>query len=248
MNRILAIVAVVGLVAACGPSKEEYEAALKDADDCKAQLAELEKTSEERITELENENAQLKDAIAMLQGEKFDLEKLVAKLEEAEMQAKKRLETFENMIKQFQALIDAGKLKVKIKNGKMVLELPSAILFPSGSAKLDPGFFEVMDKISSKLANTPGDLVVAGHTDDVPISTSRFRSNWELSAGRAVTVAHALLSNPAVEQSRVLVEGHAETKPLVPNDSRENRALNRRVELVIVRKAGDVDGGEMPSE
>jgi chemotaxis protein MotB len=142
--------------------------------------------------------------------------------------------------------IEQGMVEVETEEQRIIVRIREKGSFPSGSAQLDPGFFEVMEKISGKLSEAPGSIVVAGHTDDIPISTARFRSNWELSAGRAVTVAHALLSNPAIDPSRVLVEGHADTKPLVPNDSRENRALNRRVELVIVRGIPDQDGGEVP--
>jgi len=93
----------------------------------------------------------------------------------------------------------------------------------------------VIDRISDAVVRSPGRVVVAGHTDNVPIYTSRFRSNWELSSARAVTVVHALLMNPGVSEDRVLIEGHADSNPLVPNDSVENRAKNRRVELIIVR-------------
>jgi chemotaxis protein MotB len=107
--------------------------------------------------------------------------------------------------------------------------------FPSGSAVLNPGFFDVLDRISAALGRAPGQLVVAGHTDDVPISTARYRSNWELSSARAVTVVHALLDNEDIDPARVLVEGHADSNPLAPNDTAENRAKNRRVELILIR-------------
>ena len=93
----------------------------------------------------------------------------------------------------------------------------------------------VLQRIADSLVTTPGDVVVSGHTDDVPISTRRFRSNWELSSARAVTVLHALLGNPNLEPHRVMVEGRAETLPLVPNDSPDNRARNRRVEIMVER-------------
>jgi chemotaxis protein MotB len=132
-----------------------------------------------------------------------------------------------------------GLVEVETQYPRIVLRIREKGSFASGSDQLDPAFFVVMQKISSKLAEVPGDIVTAGHTDDVPIATSRFRSNWELSAARAVTVTHALLSNPAVDPMRVLVEGYADTRPLVPNDSPENRAKNRRVELVLVRRERD---------
>ncbi|RDH89117.1 MAG: hypothetical protein DIZ77_16425 [endosymbiont of Seepiophila jonesi] len=114
----------------------------------------------------------------------------------------------------------------------------------SGRASLDPDFFDVITRITDVVAETPGNIVVAGHTDNIPISTQRFRSNWELSSARAVTVVHAMLSNSDLDPARVLIEGHADSNPLAPNDSRENRAKNRRVELVIER-GQDEESGEV---
>jgi len=93
------------------------------------------------------------------------------------------------------------------------------------------------------VVDTPGGVVVAGHTDNVPIHTARFRSNWELSSGRAVSVVHSLLKNPEIDPSRVTIEGYADSRPLVPNDTAENRAVNRRVEMVLER-GEDLDKGE----
>jgi chemotaxis protein MotB len=140
--------------------------------------------------------------------------------------------------------IDQGLVEIETQHPRIILRIREKGSFPSGSAKLKPGFFDVMDKISGKIAGVPGKIIVGGHTDDIPISTSRFRSNWELSAARAVTVTHALLSNPAIDPKRVVIEGNADSKPLAPNDSRENRAKNRRVELILVRGQAEVEEGE----
>jgi chemotaxis protein MotB len=190
---------------------------------------------EVRQQTMEEDKEELKVDDAMVEAVEQQLQ------EEMEQQAEELKEALKQEIEQ-------GLVEVETQELRIVVRIREKGSFPSGSAQLDPGFFEVMDKISAKLAVTTGSIVVAGHTDDVPISTARFRSNWELSAGRAVTVAHALLSNPAIEPARVLVEGHADTKPLVSNDSPENRSLNRRVELVILRGAPDQDGGALPSE
>jgi chemotaxis protein MotB len=135
--------------------------------------------------------------------------------------------------------IAEGLVEVETQYPRIVVRIRERGSFASGSDQLDPEFLSVMEKISAKLADVPGRIVTAGHTDDVPISTSRFRSNWELSAARAVTVTHALLTNPRVDPLRVVVEGYADTRPLVPNDSPENRAKNRRVELILARDEGE---------
>lgn len=140
--------------------------------------------------------------------------------------------------------ISDGLLEIEREKTKIIIRIQEKGSFPSGRANLNPGFFEVISKITGVIANTPGKIIVAGHTDNIPISTSRFRSNWELSSARAVTVVHAMLSNAALDANRFLIQGYADSRPLVPNDSRENRALNRRVELIIQR-GDDVESGEM---
>jgi chemotaxis protein MotB len=140
--------------------------------------------------------------------------------------------------------IGQGMVTVEREGAKIILRIREKGSFRSGSASLDAGFYDVMDRISSVLQDTPGDIVVAGHTDNIPISSGRFRSNWELSSARAVTVVHALLRNPNVKPERVLIEGWADTKPLLPNDTPDNRAQNRRVEL-LVRRGKDEELGEL---
>ena len=160
-----------------------------------------------------------------------------AKLEqEVEQQA----EALKQMLEQE---IDEGLLDVEREKTKIIIRIQEKGSFPSGRATLNPEFFEVISKITGVIANTPGNIIVAGHTDNIPISTARFRSNWELSSARAVTVVHAMLSNAALDEKRFLIQGFADSKPLVPNDTRENRALNRRVELIIQR-GEDVETGE----
>ncbi len=141
--------------------------------------------------------------------------------------------------------IAQGMVTIEREGAKIILRIRERGSFRSGSASLDPGFYDVMDRISRVLKDTPGDIVVAGHTDNVPIRTGRFRSNWELSSARAVTVVHALLRNPDINPDRVLIEAWADTKPLVPNDTPEHRAENRRVEL-LVRRGKDEPQGDLP--
>jgi chemotaxis protein MotB len=83
------------------------------------------------------------------------------------------------------------------------------------------------------LSEKSGEILVQGHTDNIAISTSRFRSNWELSTARAVSVAHELLTERVLNPQRLTVSGYSDTRPLVKNDSKENRAFNRRVEIVV---------------
>ncbi len=132
--------------------------------------------------------------------------------------------------------IAAGAIELETTADSIIIRISEKASFPSGRAKLRSAFVTVLDKIHSALAEVEGTVTVAGHTDNLPIKTKRFRSNWELSAGRAVSVVHALLRLEVLDPGRFLIEGHGDAHPLVPNDSAENRAKNRRVELVIVLK------------
>ena len=96
---------------------------------------------------------------------------------------------------------------------------------------------KVIARLRESLTQVDGTIAVAGHTDDIPIKTQRYRSNWELSSARAVSVVHALLDGSTLDPARFVVEGHGDAHPLAPNDTPENRALNRRVEITIRRTA-----------
>jgi len=131
--------------------------------------------------------------------------------------------------------VQDGLVTLERKESSIIVRIQEKGSFGSGSARLDPEFHEVMARISKVLATKPGKITVAGHSDNIPISTGRFRSNWELSSARAVTVLHSMLRNKDIVEDRVVVEGFADTQPLVDNDSPQNRAKNRRVELILTR-------------
>jgi chemotaxis protein MotB len=129
--------------------------------------------------------------------------------------------------------IQQGKISLSQTSGQLQIRFPEKFSFASGSDELLKSFIPIIKRIGEIIDQTPGNIIIAGHTDDVPINTERFRSNWELSAARAVSVAHALFDYAQVQKKRVRVEGYAETRPLVENDSFKHRAINRRVEISI---------------
>lgn len=133
--------------------------------------------------------------------------------------------------------LDQKKLEIEVLPDRVIIRLPEQGVFPSGSARLDDAFLPVLGKIRSAMAEVTGSIVVAGHTDDRPISNARFRSNWDLSAARAASVVHVLLSPEAddeiIEPRRIVAQGYAETRPLVANTDVASRARNRRVDIII---------------
>ncbi|PIE41998.1 MAG: type VI secretion system protein TssL [Gammaproteobacteria bacterium] len=135
--------------------------------------------------------------------------------------------------------IENGKIEVETQGRKIIIRVKEQGSFASGSATLRPGFMPIMDKIRDALKDMPGTFAVTGHTDDVPISTRRFRSNWELSSSRSVSVAHELMKTGEMDPTLFSIVGLGETQPLVPNDTVENRARNRRVEIVVEQGGND---------
>lgn len=132
-----------------------------------------------------------------------------------------------------QGQIASGQIEIETRGRQIIIRIREQGSFPSGSATLSPDYYDVLDEIQAVLMLQAGSIKVQGHTDSVPISSERFRSNWELSSARAVSVAHQLMRGDYIDPERFEVSGFADTRPLAPNDSADNRARNRRVEVVI---------------
>ncbi|MAH83861.1 MAG: hypothetical protein CBB68_05795 [Rhodospirillaceae bacterium TMED8] len=136
------------------------------------------------------------------------------------------------------------KLKNEVKNTgleitknetNITINVPEKMTFDQGSAYLKPKMRDLLIKISSVIKEFADikQVVVTGHTDNVPISNIDFQSNWQLSAARAVNVVHGLLEESNIDRELLLAVASADTQPIVPNTSRENMAQNRRVEIVL---------------
>ncbi len=131
-------------------------------------------------------------------------------------------------------LNDVSGVSIKLEARGIVISLPSSLLFDSGSASIKPEAIDALTKISEKLKEIPGKIKIEGHTDNVPISSSIYKSNWELSSARASSVLHFLLER-GLSPDRFSIAGYGEYRPIAPNDTEEDRAKNRRVELIIER-------------
>lgn len=126
-------------------------------------------------------------------------------------------------------------LEIEAVGRIVIIRIKEKGSFLSGSDNIKPGFRPVLRKIRDILKTTDGRFYVVGHTDNLPIDTERFRSNWELSAARAVSVVHELLRTKEIESTKFEVSGVADTQPIGPNDTTEGRAANRRVEIRIIK-------------
>lgn len=134
-----------------------------------------------------------------------------------------------------QAIAEQGlsdQISITARGRSVVMQIQDKILFASGRDEIENGGLDVIRRLAPLLAHSTGDIRVEGHTDNVPINNDRFASNWELSAGRASTVVHALI-NAGIPPSRLRATGFADTHPEQPNDTESGRAHNRRVTLII---------------
>ncbi|MFC6670188.1 flagellar motor protein MotB [Marinobacterium aestuariivivens] len=129
--------------------------------------------------------------------------------------------------------IGEGAVEVETDGSRIIIRVKEKGSFDSGSAELKFDSIPVIAKIRDVLLGVKGKVEVQGHSDNVPYGGTRFESNWDLSAARALAVAHELFSDPRMDQSRFTVSGLADTHALVPNNTSANRARNRRVEIVI---------------
>ncbi|WP_148860990.1 flagellar motor protein MotB [Marinobacter fonticola] len=137
------------------------------------------------------------------------------------------------LMRELESEVASGALNVRYDTERVVIRFAEDATFQSGSAELKPDMRPIIERVVDVLAECSGDVVVAGYTDDRPIVSTRYRSNWDLSAARAVSVVHELVMNQKVSAERVVAAGRAETNPMLPNTTAENRARNRRVEITV---------------
>ena len=154
--------------------------------------------------------------------------------EQVQARMDQRIEALQLKVEEaLRSAIDEGGVRVERDGSNVLIRIDEQGTFPSGSADVTSDFIALLQALSDALSEMPGEIAIDGHTDDVPIRSSRFRSNWDLSAMRSATVANRLLENPELDPGRLTVMGHADTRPLAPNDSEMARALNRRVEITL---------------
>ena len=135
-----------------------------------------------------------------------------------------------------------GEIQIESLKDRVILRLQDELLFPKGKAELTPRAKQVLLKIGEVLELFDGEIIVAGHTDDSPLKNNRYRSNWELSSARAVSVVEFLLKNKFVFPRQIAAVGYGPSRPLYPNDTEEHRAANRRVEIILLQKKAPILG------
>jgi chemotaxis protein MotB len=212
-----------------------------DKRELEAKVGEL----EAKIQSLMGYVAELEAGLQKLGGDKAAMsqkyqeslaeqQRLIDEMKRKQALAQERLDTLKGLLGKFKALIAGGKLNVRIRDGKLMLELPSAVLFDSGKYEVSEDGLNTLGAVATVLAQIKDrEFQVAGHTDDVPVTTKSLVDNWNLSALRAVAVVRAM-QEMGVNAKSLSAAGYSEYSPMVANDSADNRAQNRRIEIILM--------------
>lgn len=150
------------------------------------------------------------------------------------------LDVYDELVKKVNSVLVANSLQdvVKIRqepNG-IVLQLGEAILFDPGKAELKEGSRDILEVIAQVIPQIDNNVVIEGHTDNVPISSGRYESNWELSTSRAINVLKFFIEEKQINPTKFSATGYGEYRPLVENTTDENKSTNRRVDILIVQQ------------
>ena len=229
----------------------ELDTARTGLGECRAALDKL----AEHDRELTDEHARLTTECAHLEAAFMGCEDTLARTrllldqtsEEAELlrvrleqlsaieeETRLRNAIYAEFVSRFQHMIDAGQLEVLIERGRIVLQLPQDILFESGKAIVSKVGRETLLQIAEVIAQIDErQFQIEGHTDNVPINTTRFPSNWELSTARAQAVVY-LFVEAGVSPQNISVSGYGEHHPRASNETKEGKALNRRIEIIML--------------
>ncbi len=165
--------------------------------------------------------------------------------QKAEREAQEEAEELQDELAE---AIGQGLLEIEAYNDRVLIRIRERGSFGSGRAELKQEFLPVLKLIADVLNQRDGHFIIAGHTDDIPIETRRFRSNWDLSSARAASVVHFFIQQGDVDPERMEIRAMADNEPIVPNDSWENRAKNRRVEISVLHGNRHAIQGQSPAE
>lgn len=204
-----------------------------------------------RHDELARQNAEAQQALGTSGKELGEARKNIGDLHEAlerlrrqKEQSEARVAEFKDLLARFKSMIDAGQLNVKLVRGRLVVELASDVLFKPGSARLSNDGIATIQRATELLIGLRDrSFQIEGHTDDDPIRTAAFPSNWELASARALSVVRAMLDK-GMPPSRLSAASFAEYMPVAKNDTAENKQQNRRIEIVLVPDLTQLPGFE----
>ena len=194
-----------------------------------------------KISELGNENQntskQLKSTKAEIDAQRERLEHLQAMID----QQKKAAEALRKKIADALVGFNSNELTVTMKNGRVYISMQESLLFPSGSAEVNPKGKEALSKVASVLnTSTDINIDVEGHTDSLPIHNKLYADNWALSTARATSIAHVLIDEYKVSPAKLIASGRSQYDPVSTNSTPEGRGQNRRTEIILEPKLDEL--------
>ena len=248
---------------ACGIPEEQYQATLDELKKVKAEMkakdAACKKDKEKLngdLSECLDENSVMKTKLKSLGQDLSKLktqagayikdigqkEQQIANLLKAQEAARKRAQMFKDLVAKFQKMIDSGKLKVEMRKGRMIVKMSDKILFDPGKTKLKEEGEMAIQEVSQILSSfKKRQFQIAGHTDNIPMRSRQFKSNWELSAARAVNVTKFMIES-GMDPKSVSASGYSEYDPVGDNSTDEGRAMNRRIEITLMPDLAELPG------
>ena len=196
----------------------------------------------EELDQSQRKAAELLSDRTSLQSSVEEMEGALREQRRRQAETEARIASFRALISRFRPLIDTGKLKVKMVDGRMVLVLATDILFDRGSAELSEGGRAAILEVATALASFPDrTFQVEGHTDNDPIATQQYPSNWELASARSLNVVKAMTEG-GLPPSQISGASYGEFKPVADNETPEGKAFNRRIEIVILPDLSNLPG------
>ncbi len=199
----------------------------------------------EKTTDDTKTNLDYTDSTSRYDGGLGEAEAEATAQKKAEREAQEETEELQD---ELSAAIGDGLLEIEAYNDRVLIRIRERGSFGSGRAELKQAFLPILKMIADVLNQRDGLFIIARHTDDIPIETKRFRSNWDLSAARAASVVHYFIQEGDVDPERMEIRAMADNEPIVPNDSWENRAKNRRVEISVLHGNRQAIKGDSPAQ
>jgi len=201
----------------------------------RADLDRVEKVLVDRSSQAGAAMAEMRQEIDRLTAESNALQQqLETELQAREARLAEVQGTYDELVGKLEEEIQRGEVKISELKGKLTVNVVDKILFDSGKATLKPAGIKVLQQIGDILKSAVDkNIQVEGHTDNVPIHTPQYPSNWELSTARATTVLHFLQDKANIPGERLSAVGYGEYHPISSNSSAEGRALNRRIQIVL---------------
>ena len=263
IKKLLPVVAVMLLFTSCVAKRYLTQSQMQTAAlrEDSTRMANSISSLNSNIATLQGNIADLKSQVDALSNKNSQLGQQTAEQQNQLSQSKETLEQQQKRLQQLQALLEQQKaasdelknkmsealkgfnssdLSVYQKNGKVYVRLSENLLFPSGSAVVNPKGVDALSKLAAVL-NLNSDVAVniEGHTDSIPIR-GRFKDNWDLSTARANSIVRVLVDNYKVDPARVIASGHSYYDPIDTNSTSQGRAQNRRTEIILSPKLDEM--------